>query len=176
MVLTVSSNLSQAYSMFENLKNTILIRAYAFLNIPLIWWVRPSVIEVSDQRTILKIPLNRRTQNHLKVMYFGAMAMGAEAAVAVKAIHAIYKSKKKVDYIFKDFHADFLKRAEGDVHFICDEGIAVESLVQKAIDSGQRESQTFNSYAIVPSKDPSQKVATFAVTLSVKMRAVKKQN
>ena len=160
--------------MFENLKNTILIRGYAFLNIPLIWWVRPSVIEVSDQRTILKIPLTRRTQNHLKAMYFGALAMGAEAAVAIKAIHAIYKSKKKVDYIFKDFTAKFLKRAEGDVHFICDEGPEVEALVQKTIETGERESQTFHSYAIVPKKDPNEKVAEFSVTLSVKMRSPKK--
>jgi hypothetical protein len=160
--------------MLENLKYTFLIRGYTFLNIPLIWWVRPSVIEVSDQRTILKIPLSRRTQNHLKVMYFGALAMGAEAAVAAKAIHAIFKSKKKVDYIFKDFHANFIKRAEGDVHFICDEGLEVEALVKKAIESGQRESQTFHSYAIVPSKDPNLKVAEFSVTLSVKLRSQKK--
>ena len=37
-------------------------------------------------------------------MYFGALAMGAEAAIAIKAIEAIRESKQKVDFIFKDFH------------------------------------------------------------------------
>lgn len=147
-----------------------MLRLYTFLKIPLLGWVRPSIIENSDSLTILKIPLNRRTQNHLKVMYFGALAMGAESAVALKAIHAISASGQKVDFIFKDFQADFLKRAEGDVHFICEQGPQVRALVEKCIQSGQRETQTFDSYAIVPAIDPKTPVANFKVTLSVKKR------
>lgn len=103
-------------------------------------------------------------------MYFGALAMGAEAAVAIRAIHTIQHSKRKVDFIFKDFQADFLKRAEGDVTFTCEQGPQVQALVEKCIQSGQRESETFESYALVPSKNPTEKVATFKVTLSVKLR------
>jgi hypothetical protein len=156
----------------KNFQQTLLMRAYAFWNIPLLWWVRPSIIENSETRAILEIPLGRRTQNHLKVMYFGALAMGAEAAVAVKAVKAIIDSKQKIDYIFKDFSAQFLKRAEGNVQFICEEGPKVIALIQKAIESGQRESETFHSYAIVPSVGPD-KVAEFSVTLSVKRRQAK---
>lgn len=158
---------------WNQLKNTAFVRLYTFAKIPLIWWVRPSIIENNSEKTILKIPLTRKTKNHLGVMYFGALAMGAEAAVALKAIQAIQTSKKPVDYIFKDFKASFLKRAEGDVHFICDQGPAVEALVQKAIESGERESQTFRSYSMVPTKDPSEVVAEFEVTLSVKLRKPK---
>ncbi len=96
--------------------------------------------------------------------------MGAEAAVAIKAIKAIQQSKQKVDFIFKDFQADFLKRAEGDVHFICDQGLSVEALVAKCLSSGQRETQTFESYALVPSKSETEKVAQFKISLSVKRR------
>ena len=154
----------------ETLKNTAFLRFYAFLKIPLLWWIQPTLIEVSDQRTVLKIPLSRRTKNHLGVMYFGGLAMGAEAAIAIKAVHAIHQSGKKVDFIFKDFQANFLKRAEGDVHFICEEGEQVQALVAKAIASGVRENQTFHSYALVPGKDAQAKVAEFAVTLSLKLR------
>ena len=101
----------------EKVKATAQIRLYAFLYIPLLWWVRPTLVENSEKNTILKIPLCRRTKNHLGVMYFGALAMGAEAAVAIRAIKVIQTSRRKVDFIFKDFHADFLKRAEGDVFF-----------------------------------------------------------
>lgn len=154
----------------HNLKLTAFIRFYTFLKIPLLWWVRPSIVEISDQKTVLKIPLTRRTKNHLHVMYFGALAMGAEATVAVKAIQAIQKSHRKVDFIFKDFQAQFLKRAEGDVHFICEEGLEVDALIKKAIESKVRESQTFHSFAIVPSKSQTEKIAEFSVTLSVKVR------
>lgn len=157
-------------SSLNQFKQTLFLRLYTFMNIPLIWWIQPSVVEVTQNKTVLKIPLTRRTRNHLKVMYFGALAVGAEVVVALKAVDAITHCGHKVDYIFKDFTANFAKRAEGDVHFICEEGAAVEALVKKCLETGDRESQTFHSYAIVPSKDPSVKVAEFSVTLSVKKR------
>ncbi len=156
------------------LKNTAFLRLFTFWKIPLIWWIRPSVVEMGDSRTVIKVPLNRRTQNHLRSMYFGAIAIGAELVVAMKAVYAIHLSKKPVDFVFKDFKIDFLKRAEGDVHFICDSGLDVTKLVEKTIQTGERETQTFQGYAIVPAKDPNEKIVTFEVTLSVKLR--KKKN
>lgn len=156
--------------LFTQIKTTAMVRLYTFLKIPLLCMVRPTILENNSEKTILKIPLMRRTKNHLGVMYFGVLAMGAEAAVALKAIQAIQESGKRVDYIFKNFKADFLRRAEGDVHFICEQGPAVQALVQKCISSGERETQTFNSIALVPSKDATNPVAEFEVTLSVKMR------
>jgi hypothetical protein len=158
---------------FESLKWTAFFRTYAFMKIHLLWWVRPTILDTSAHRTELKLPLNFKTKNHLGGMYFGALAMGAEAAIAIKAIQAIRESKNPVDFIFKDFQAQFLKRAEGDVHFICEQGEAVIALVEKAILSGQRETQSFQSYAVVPSIDPHVKIAEFTLTLSLKKRASK---
>lgn len=141
--------------------------------IPLLAWVRPSIIEMNSATTEMKIKLGRRTQNHLGVMYFGALAMGAEAAVAVRAVHEIRQSGKRVDFLFKDFQAQFLKRAEGDVHFICDEGEGVRDVIAKTILSGERETKTFRSYAVVPSVNPKEIIAEFKVTLSAKYRPEK---
>jgi hypothetical protein len=149
---------------------TALVRLYAFFKIPLLAWVQPKIVELGTQRTVLKIPLGRRTKNHLGTMYFGALAIGAEAAIAVKAVKAIQDSHHKVDFVFKDFQAQFLKRAEGDTHFICDQGLEVEALIAKTVQSGLRETQTFESYAIIPKVSESEKVAIFKVTLSVKVR------
>ena len=155
------------------LKNTAFLRLFTFWNIPLIWWIRPSAIEVGTARTVIEIKLGRRTRNHLKSMYFGALAIGSELVVALKAVQAIHASGRKVDFVFKDFKIDFLKRAEGDVHFICDSGVGVEDLVKKTIQTGERETQTFSGYAVVPSKDPQEKIVTFEVTLSVKLKQKK---
>lgn len=157
----------------EKLKMTTFLRLYTFSKIPLIWWIRPSVVEVSRERSVLKIPLSRRTRNHLNSMYFGAMAIGSEVCVALKAVKAIVDSKKPVDYVFKDFKAEFHKRAEGDVHFVFENGTAVEELTQLAIQTGERQTKTFQGYAVVPSIDPNEKVLTFAVTLSMKLRQKK---
>lgn len=149
---------------------TIFIRAFAFIKIPLLGAIKPKVVEMTPQRLAIKVPLNRRNKNHLGVMYFGALAMGGEAAVGIKAVDSIRTMKAPVDFLFKDFNARFLKRAEGDVVFVCEQGEEIEALVKKCIESKQRENATFRSFAIVPSISPTEHVAEFDVTLSVKAR------
>lgn len=131
----------------------------------------PSIVEINDERSVLKIPLNYRTRNHFGAMYFGALNIGAEAGIGILAYRAIQSSGQRIDFIFKDFKADFLKRAEGDVHFICDEGLKIAELVQAATTSPERQNGTFRSYAIVPSKSATEIVAEFKLTLSVKKRS-----
>lgn len=155
----------------ERLKANVLLRLFGIAKIPLLAWVRPRIIEMDDKTTILEVPLSRRTKNHLNVMYFGSLAMGAEAAVAIRAFNEIHKSGRRVDFIFKDFQANFLKRAEGDVQFICDQGPEVRDLVQLAIQTGERQTKTFRSFARVPSINPDEIVAEFKVTMSLKLRS-----
>lgn len=158
----------------ELFKINMFIKLYSFAKIPLLSYCHPKIVFLNSQKCVLQLPLNRRTKNHLGSMYFGAMGIGAEATVAVTAVKQISDSKKKIDYIFKDFKAQFLKRAEGGpVHFICNEGESVKNLIDKCIESKQRETQTFKSYAVVPSQNPDEVVAEFEVTLSVKYRSEK---
>ena len=82
----------------------------------------------------------------------------------------IQNKKKRIDLIFKDFTANFLKRADGDVHFICEEGEQIKALVEEADRTGERVHQKFNCYAIVPSKSTTEHVADFTLTLSLKRR------
>lgn len=136
-------------STLANLKLTALINAYSAVNIPLLAFVTPRIMELSETRSVVRIRLDRRSRNHLKVMYFGALAMGAELSIALKAIDAIDKSGKKIDFIFKDFQAEFLKRADGHVHFICDQVQGVQDLVNMAVSGSERHHRTFEGYAVV---------------------------
>ena len=100
-------------------------------------------------------------------MYFGALAVGADLAGGYLAMHHISKAKSKVKLIFKDFNAQFLKRAEGDVHFICKDGIEVTKLVNKAIETQERQNYTLKIIAKTP-KISNDVVAEFNLTLSIK--------
>jgi hypothetical protein len=160
-------------SLKTRLKNTAFVRLYTLTKIPLIALLLPEILEMGKSRTEIKIALRTLNKNHLGTMYFGALVMGAELVVAAKAVQAIYDSQQKVDFVFKDFSAQFLKRADGHVHFICEQGEAVDALIAKAIESGQREEQTFSGFAVVPGKSLEEKIMTSTVTLSVKKRQVK---
>lgn len=152
------------------LKGTLFIRAFALRYIPMIGYCRPSVIELSEERVEIKIPLTRKTKNHWGSMYFGALAVGADIAGGFLAMHIIRERKTKVSLVFKDFKAEFLKRPMGDVHFISSQGAGIKELVEQAIASGERVSMPVEVTAVVPSES-SEPVAKMTVTLSLKKSA-----
>ena len=157
-------------SKLQNFKNNLFLSMYAWSKIPLIGFCAPRVIEAGEQRTVLKVPLNWRTKNHLGAMYFGALAIGSELSIAMLAVKKIQESGARIDFLFKDYKAEFLKRAEGDVHFICEQAQVVVDQINEAKNSTERINRTMTAYAIVPSISTTEKVATFELTLSVKNR------
>lgn len=154
----------------EKIKMSALINAYCMVNIPLLAFCTPRVIELDDNRAIARIRLDRRTRNHLGVMYFGALAMGAELSIALKCLQAIAKSGQKIDFIFKDFECEFHRRADGHVHFICDQAAAVQTLINKAAASSERMTETFEGYALIPGGESQEPVMSYKLTLSVRNR------
>lgn len=154
----------------ESLRDTAMIRMFGITKIPLIAFCSPTAIEISDQRCELKIPLNRRTRNHLHSLYFGVLAIGADLAAGMLAMKIIKESGRDISLVFKDFKADFLKRADGDTHFVCPNGAEVRELVKKCMESGERENATLDVIATVPSKYGDEPVAEMKITLSIKAR------
>lgn len=152
-------------------KANLILKLYGLLKIPLLSFVNPKCVELTPTRSVIKIKLGRRTKNHLNVMYFGALGIGAELSVAITAVVAIHESGKKIDFIFKDFNANFLKRCDGDVHFVCDEADQVRALIAKAAKTTERLEQTFKAYSTVPSTSGDEKVAVYEITLSVRNRS-----
>ena len=142
---------------------------FGLTKIPMILYVRPSVVEISAERVVLKVPLKRRTKNHLGSMYFGALAVGADCTAGIFAVRWIRQRSEPISMIIKDLKAVFLRRAEGDVYFTCTQGRAISALVSKAAESDERVELPIHVKATVPdlSDEP---VADFSLTLSLKKK------
>ncbi|MCF8465368.1 MAG: DUF4442 domain-containing protein [Flavobacteriales bacterium] len=148
--------------------NFILVGLF---KIRMIGFVRARLIEYTEQKTVIKIPLNRRTSNHLGSMYFGALATGADVTGAWIAFDYLARTKKLVSIVFKDISAEFLKRADGDVYFTCLDGPAVLQAFNDTIADGERKNIELLVTATVPSKYQNEPVATFKMTLSMRYKA-----
>lgn len=155
----------------KKIQDTMLVRLFGLIKVPMIFFVSPTVLRLDDQECVVKIALGKRTKNHLGSMYFGVLATGADIAGGLAAMNEISASKKKVALSFKDFHAEFLKRAEGDVHFICSQVPEIKKFVADVIASGERMNFPVEINAYVPSVNPSEVVAKFILTLSLKLKA-----
>jgi hypothetical protein len=104
-------------------------------------------------------------------MYFGALWTGADAAAAMIGLKASQKTGGRISVIFKDARAEFLKRPEADVHFVCAQGRQIQQVLEKADASGERENLPVEVVATVPSLSGSEPVARFTLTLSVKKKS-----
>ena len=151
------------------MSGTIALRYFGLRYIPLLFFCRPKLIEQNENSVTVCIPLKRRTRNHLGSMYFGALTVGADCAAGLMAMNRIKQSGQNVALIFKSLSADFLKRAEGDVYFSCDQGAAISALVDQAIVSGERVEMPVKVVAMVP-EISEELVAEFELLLSVKLK------
>lgn len=150
-------------------RETLALRLFSFARIPLLSYVRPTVADIGQERMVVVIRLSRRTRNHLGSMYFAALCAGADCVVGGYAMHFIRAQKRDISMVFKDFQAHFRRRAEGDVHFICEQGRDIEQFVGLAAASDERVERTFDVLAIAPAQG-GECVATFKLTLSLKLR------
>jgi hypothetical protein len=150
------------------IKETLGVRLFGLIKIPLIGFVSPTVLCVGVKRTEIRIKLRRRTWNHLKSMYFGALAIGADLAGGLLCMKLLRQNNVRASFVFKDMQVNFLKRADGDVHFVCESGHDVAALIERVKNSPERQETTVVIHALVPEKYANEPVATFRLTLSVK--------
>lgn len=143
---------------------------FGLFKIKMIGFIRTRLISISDESCVIRIPLNHRSRNHLGSMYFGALAVGADVAGGLIAWRLIQQSGKRISLIFKDFHAEFTKRAESDVVFRCDDGKSIQELVKKALEGSERVECPVHIVATCPETTGSEPVAHLKLTLSLKNR------
>ncbi|MHB0970986.1 MAG: PaaI family thioesterase [Thermoanaerobaculia bacterium] len=152
-------------------RDTAFVRLWAWKYVRLIWFIRPTVVEISDQRCAVRVRLNRRTRNHLGSMYFGALCAGADVAGGLIAMRLIQRGGNRVSLVFADFKAEFHRRPESDVVFTCENGDEIAALVERVMASGERDSTPVTVIATAPDTFADQPVATFVLTLSLKRKS-----
>jgi acyl-coenzyme A thioesterase PaaI-like protein len=126
---------------------------------------------MTDDQCVLALPFTKLNKNHLGSMYFGALCIGAEATGGVIAMRLLQQLKDgKGSLIFKDFKANFLKRAEGETFFTCKQGLEIREAVERAAKTLERVELPVHITATVPKKLGDEPVATFTLTLSLKVK------
>lgn len=139
--------------------------------VPLIGYTRPRLLKLDEQEIVVKLPLTRRTKNHLNSMYFGALAVGADIAGGLHGFYHADAAKVKASIVFKSFEAQFISRPESDVYFVNDMGLAVKQMIEESQKSGERINKPITIKAFTDYNDPTKvkEVAHFILELSLKV-------
>ena len=166
----MSSNIAPTGSLPETTlwKPTLKLWKFGFFQVPMLYYCGPRILKLDVDQCVVRINLNRRTKNHLSSMYFGALAVGVDCTAGMFAMYHIEQAQCRMSVIFKDFQAEFLRRAETTVDFVCEGGTALAEGILAAKQSGERGATTLDVTAFLANKTRQDKVAQFKITVSYK--------
>ncbi|APF02236.1 TPA: DUF4442 domain-containing protein [Legionella pneumophila] len=142
---------------------------FSHFKVALIGYLKPKLIQLTDNEIVVRLPLTRRSRNHLHSMYFGALAVGADIAGGLHGFYHAKQAKCKVSLAFKAFQAQFLRRPESDVYFICTEGEVVKKMIEESKKSGERINKPIHITAYINYLSHPEEIADFILELSVKV-------
>lgn len=153
------------------MKPTTMVRLWALQNVFFLWLASPKIVELTNDRCVVRVPLNWRTRRRdIRAMYLGTLCMGADVAAGLIAFKLVNEQRERIVFLFKDIKGEFLKRAEDDVVFTNNDGAVIQDLLRRARETGERQEATVHVIATVPSKLGDEPVAKFELTLSVKKK------
>ncbi|AAU26478.1 TPA: PaaI family thioesterase [Legionella pneumophila] len=142
---------------------------FSHFKVALIGYLKPKLIQLTDNEIVVRLPLTRRSRNHLHSMYFGALAVGADIAGGLHGFYHAKQAKCKVSLAFKSFQAQFLRRPESDVYFICTEGDVVKKMIEESKKSGERINKPIHIKAYINYLTHPEEIADFILELSLKV-------
>ena len=108
----------------------LFLWVFGHFKVRLIGYTRLKLLALTESLIVVKIPLRKRTKNHLNSMYFGALAIGADIAGGLHGFYHSEKQKVKSSIVFKSFQAEFIRRPESDVYFVNDMGQNVKQMIE----------------------------------------------
>ncbi len=154
---------------FSLFQANALIKTFGLFKVPMLIYTGVSIVELNENRTVVKVPLNWRTKNHLNSMYFGSLAVGADVTAGLYASLLIKELDKKVHLSFKDFNANFLKRSMSDTYFVVENNKEIAEFVNSVVAvPGVRQNLPVNVYATTNANENGERIADFILTLSLK--------
>lgn len=154
-------------SLFTRFK--FFLWVFGRFKVPLIGYLKPRLIRLTAEEIAIQLKLNRRSKNHLNSMYFGALAVGADLAGGLHGYYHAKQAKLDISLAFKSFQAQFLRRPETDVYFVCSMGKDVEQMIVESKQSGKRINKLLDVIAYTHYPEKPQEVARFTLELSLKV-------
>lgn len=140
---------------------------FGLFKIPMIAYCRPRITVWNEDEVIIRIKRSRRTNNHLKSMYFGALMVGADLAAGMHAFAHSASGGNKISLAFKSCRANFLQRPETDVYFEAKAGAIVRGMIARSKQTKER----VNAVVLVRMYDENRvEVAQAEMELSIKVK------
>jgi len=164
---------AKIFGISDSVKFTIIFRLFVFFKVPVLSYLKPTVVRLDERDCIVKIPFKRRVKNHMNSVFVGVLTSGADCASILAAMHKTRMRNVDVVFSLKTLTVNFKKRAESDVYFTCAQGLEISEYVDQALRTGERLNRIIKVVATCPDTTGDEPVAEFEVTLSLRSKKPK---
>lgn len=137
------------------------------LKLPSAYWCGVRVKHIDD--AVCKVQVKHRwfNQNPFKSMFWAVQGMAAELSTGALMIDKIKTSGKRISMLVTSNNATFTKKATGRITFTCEEGKAIDAVVDKAIATGAGQTIVLTSVGV---NENGVEVSTFKFEWSIKVK------
>lgn len=152
---------------FKLIRNPFLFRFFLLTRLPAAFLAGIRLELITPERAVVKLRYQFLTKNPFRSTYFACLGMAAEMSTGLLAMAYLYKRKPPISMLVVRIESQFFKKATGITRFTCEQGQALASAIQKAVETGQSvellvTSSGFNEQGI--------EVARFLITWSFKRK------
>ncbi len=123
----------------------------------------------TDKQAVVTVKYSWFNQNPFRSMYFAVQSMAAEMSTGLLASGYVYQRNPAVSMLVVGLEAKFLKKATDTVSFTCEDGEAIDKLIEESMATGEGRTITCRSTGTNLAGEP---VSEFLITWSFKAKKV----
>jgi hypothetical protein len=143
------------------------LNVYTMFKLPSAYLCGVRTKEINSEKCIVGVKLNWINKNPFKSMFWAVQGMAAEFSTGALVISKIQESGKKVSMLVTSNNATFTKKAVGKITFTCKDGKAIDTILKKAIETGEGQTLWMQSVGV---NEEGVVVSTFNFEWSIKVK------
>jgi len=128
---------SNKQQFIQLINHPVKFRMFLFSKLPSAFFSGVSVKAIDETKAVVSVPYKWFSQNPFKSTYFACLAMAAEMSTGLLAMMHTYKSAPSVSMLVVSLEANYFKKATGLTVFTCEDGEAIRTTIEEAINSGE---------------------------------------
>lgn len=119
------------------IQHPVKFRMFLLLKLPSAFFSGVRVKVINESKAVVSVPYKWFSQNPFKSTYFACLAMAAEMSTGLLAMTHTYKSVPSISMLVVGLEANYFKKATALTLFTCNDGEAIRSTIDEAINSGE---------------------------------------
>ena len=118
---------------------------FMFFKLPSAWWSGVRLHSINETQCVVKLKHRWINQNPFRSIFWAVQGMAAEITTGAFLTREINLSGKNISMLVSNNTAKFTKKATGRIRFVCNKGLEIKKLIQKAIDTDEAQTLWIDS-------------------------------